>query len=188
MPPASQCAPRNRWIHWKSIGPNLRCDTNEELHLGSTAQGNDAAALNRELSSNYTNHLWYSVVYQWLSMYIIIYIHLMIYQTLGSFWGLTVLVNSPYFWSISPIQPQKLCFTVVDSSVCDAQDGPSCQNYGSMALTTPKLPWLITIDHHHFPYFPMKIHHFGLWVDFHVRSFPASLWALTASPIRPTGP
>ena len=45
MSPASQCAPRNRWLHWESIAPDLRCDTNEELHLGSTARGNDAVGL-----------------------------------------------------------------------------------------------------------------------------------------------
>lgn len=161
MSPASQCAPRNRWIHWESIVPNLRCDTNEELHLGSTARGNDAV----KRSAIPTNTLtipticgFWCIIISGISMYINVYNVYHHLPNFGSFFGgysyncsgkQSIHEASLLFSPFNSISIKKLCFTVVDSSVCDAQDGPSCQLwiYGFRQNRPPRFfSWLI---HHH---------------------------------------
>jgi hypothetical protein len=213
MSPASQCAPRNRWIHWESIVPNLRCDTNEELHLGSTARGNDAV----KRSAIPTNTLtipticgFWCIIISGISMYINVYNVYHHLPNFGSFLGgysyncsgkQSIHEASLLFSPFNSISIKKLCFTVVDSSVCDAQDGPSCQLwiYGFRQNRPPRFFFMVDSPsyHHHLPYFPMKIHHFwggsmaymGWWMsDLFQHIQMSSLWALTTSPVRPTGP
>ena len=63
--------------------------------------------------------------------------YIIIYPNFGSFFG-GLTANCSGKQSILSISIKKLCFTVIDSSVCDAQDGPSCHS--------DFVSWLI---HHH---------------------------------------